>query len=899
MSGFLPAEAAFAATLAASGIDPGGQLVIGTFTRCGTTTKPRSRDGRYIFHLDGVPAGGYQNMAGDSGWQTWCSKGDGDLSTVERAAHRARMVAARRQADEARAEDAADARKRSAQLMRQSQPASPDHPYLERKGIQPHGARQHGDRLVVPLFDVDGVLHTTQTIGPDGVKLFAAGGVKRGHFFPIGEIAEAEMLLIGEGLATVASAIEAVAGAPGLAAIVAFDAGNLLPVAEALHARHPGKRIVLLADDDIYTPERGNKGLASATAAADTVGGVVVVPDFGDVRQGAKLTDFNDLHAARGLSAVRAQLEGAIAQGVPLCAKSAPTLPNDANDEYDASERPSPLAPPVSVDVATEKKARIPAADLAIAHAKVIGIELFHDKDRRAFLSFAKKNGGRETVTLSSGACEMFIREAYFNGEGRALGSSALETAKATLEAEAIFRGRCQEVHVRIAEHAGCIYLDLADERRHAARIDTEEREGGRGWEVIPDPPVRFVRPPGMLPLPLPMASADGPAALARFTDLLNLDRQDAILILAWLVATLRPAGPYPVLALSGEAGSAKSTATELLRTLVDPNRAPIRAMQKDEMSVVLAARNGLILALDNLSYVAPETSDILCRIATGAGISARKLYTDDEEAIINVCRPIVLNGIGEVTTRGDLIDRSVSIRLPVISEGTRRTKAEVMGQFSSIHPVVLGALLDGAAGALQNAGNIRLDRPPRMADFAAWVSAAAPALGFTHEEFMSAYRGNVASGRRLSLEASPVFQAVTSAVGDRTLKITASELLERINSRATESERRSVSWPHSSKAMGETLRRLAPAMREGWGNIEESNRTSAARLWVIGPPFTSGDGRQDSSFASPASLGISKPSESRHFPPPDRSELAPMAPSVVDLGDEDEISVAAPGVAQ
>src|SRR5262249_19586522 len=148
-----------------------------------------------------------------------------------------------------------------------------------------------------------------------------------------------------------------------------------------------------------------------------------------------------------------------------------------------------------------------------------------------------------------------------------------------------------------------------------------------------------------------------------------NVSDKDWPLVAAWLVASLRPIGPYAILCLHGEHGSGKSTQISKLRELVDPNTAPIRGEPKNAHDLMIAANNGWLIALDNLSYVPPWLSDCLCRLSTGGGFSTRTLYENDEETIFEATRPISINGIEELATRGDLIDRSLFVSLPTIPD--------------------------------------------------------------------------------------------------------------------------------------------------------------------------------------------------------------------------------------
>ena len=151
------------------------------------------------------------------------------------------------------------------------------------------------------------------------------------------------------------------------------------------------------------------------------------------------------------------------------------------------------------------------------------------------------------------------------------------------------------------------------------------------GWRVVTDPPVRFVRPRGMLPLPVP--GRDG--SLSDLREFVNVKDEEAwALLLCWLLHSFRPAGPFPVLVINGEQGSAKSTLTRLLELLLDPNVAAVRAEPRDVRDLMIAAQNSRVLALDNLSSMPTWLSDGLCRLATGGGMATRQLYTDDDEKL-------------------------------------------------------------------------------------------------------------------------------------------------------------------------------------------------------------------------------------------------------------------------
>src|SRR6201997_4528683 len=321
--------------------------------------------------------------------------------------------------------------------------------------------------------------------------------------------------------------------------------------------------------------------------------------------------------------------------------------------------------------------------------------ELFHTAAGTAFADILV-DGHRETWPIRSRRFRGWLRRRYYQATGDALGQAEIRSALDLLEARALFDAPERAVHVRIAERAGHIYLDLADQHWRAIDI------GPEGWRGIRCPPVRFRRPPGMLSLPVPQQGG----SIESLNSFLNIgSRDDFVLIIAWLLAALRSCGPYPLLAISGEQGSAKTVLSKLLKALIDPNAAPVRPLSREERELMITAYNGYLLAFDNLSGLPVWLSDALCRLASGGGFAVRQLYTDDEEVLFEAARPILLNGIEEVVSRPDLGDRAIFLTLASIGEAQRRPENELWREFEIARPHILGALLDAVVHGLRALG--------------------------------------------------------------------------------------------------------------------------------------------------------------------------------------------------
>src|SRR6266478_2797419 len=385
-------------------------------------------------------------------------------------------------------------------------------------------------------------------------------------------------------------------------------------------------------------------------------------------------------------------------------------------------------------------------------------------------------DGHRETWPIHSKRFRGWLRRRYYQATGGAAGAAEIRSALDLLEARAQFDGPERAIHIRIVEHAGHIYLDLADEHWRAVDI------GPGGWRVIGCPPVRFRRPAGMLPLPVPQQGG----SIECLNSFLNLEsRDDFVLIVAWLLAALRPNGPYPLLAISGEQGSAKTVLSKLLKALIDPNAAPVRSLSREERELMIAANNGYLLAFDNVSGLPVWLSDALCRLASGGSFAVRQLYTDDEEVLFEAARPILINGIEEVISRPDLGDRAIFLTLAPIGEAQRRPESELWREFEIARPRMLGALLDAVVHGLRAMGGVHLDQLPRMADFALWATACETAL-WPAGTFARAYAANRRAAIESIIEADPVATCVRAIMMDRAVWTgSASDLLRLCAERA------------------------------------------------------------------------------------------------------------------
>lgn len=441
----------------------------------------------------------------------------------------------------------------------------------------------------------------------------------------------------------------------------------------------------------------------------------------------------------------------------------------------------------------------------------VEGCELWHDADGNGYASFdtAHDGGGthREHWPIESRGYREWLAWLCHTELDGAPGSEVIKATCNTLAGKAKFDGDAHEPARRVGRTEAGYWLDLGDERWRAVLITAA------GWRICQVPEPRFVRSRAMRPLPLPVSGGSVDA----LWPLVNLPKEDRDLVLAWVIECYRSDTPYPVLELIGEQGSAKSTTQETLRTFIDPNKVMLRGRPKSVEDVFVAAGANHVVSMENLSGISPEISDALCTIATGGGAAARQLFTNGEEHIIEAHNPVMLNGIGAVITRSDLLDRAVAICLPRISQ--RLTEAEHRTLLEKCAGGVMGALLDLFVATLAKLPDIRIDEAqrPRMADFAMLGEAMHQARGGKPGVWLKKYVEHRQEAVRRTIDASPVAVACLELVArGEGYSGTVKGLLERLNSRSSGvGIERGDHWPRSAKGLADALRRCAPALRQ------------------------------------------------------------------------------------
>ena len=414
-----------------------------------------------------------------------------------------------------------------------------------------------------------------------------------------------------------------------------------------------------------------------------------------------------------------------------------------------------------------------------------------------------------EVYGLKSSAFRDWLVDGYFRECHELPTDTSVRRVLGALEAFARFDGGTPSVFIRVGREGKSndspYYFDLGDSSGQAIQI------GPEGWAVVEKPGVHFRRPEGLLPLPSP--SRDGSIDLLR--PYVNLTDRDFRLLVVWMAAALRPVGPYPILALYGEQGSAKSTLARIVRLLIDPQTAPLLVEPRSTRDLMVTAVNGWLLAYDNIGVIPAWLSDGLCMLSTGGAYAGRALFSNEERTVVHAQRPVILNGIEEFVKRGDLSDRSVFLNLPRITSRNRRREDEFWAAFTQDQPRILGGLLDAVAGGIRELFSIKLTELPRMADFAAYAEAVGRSLGWPAETVIADYKRNRQEATAAQLEDSLIATAILETTPNRSDWVgTASELLEQLSGVVGTKVAASARWPKSAGWFTNELRRIAPQLR-------------------------------------------------------------------------------------
>ena len=673
-------------------------------------------------------------------------------------------------------------------------------------------------------------------------------GSSKGGAVRLAEPIDGKPLIVGEGIETTATAMEAT-GLPGWASLGTSGLGNI---------EWPGdvREVILLAENDENNANQRALDKVCPVLAEQGLKVRVATPPTG-------FKDFNDL--------VNPSKAGGGPGGLVIAKMIIEAAP-EWRPKRDKGANPS--APKQASQASF-------LIDLATSRC-----DLFCDLTGEAYASFAAAHSTgehRETHRLRSKSFNQWLRLLYYDERGGAPSSEAMASAVRTLMAKAHFDGDRRDVYLRTAPLEGKIYLDMCDPLWRAIEMD------GDGCRIVDDPPVHFRREAGMLALPSP-STIDPRKGIERLREVLRLrDKRDFVVIVAWLLAALAGRSPYAVLAFLGEPGATKTSAAYAVRSIIDPNASPLRAKPKDPHDVFVAATHSLIVGYNNLSSLPDWLSDTICVVSEGSGESRRELFTDADESLIVACAPFLLTGIENVVKRGDLAQRTLYVHLASVPDGERLTEQTFKARFRRAHADLLGALCAAASAGLRNEKTLKLDSLPRLATFFHWASACEPAL-WRRGEFRRAFAANAKDATEDVIEGEQAASVFRRFVAERgKWEGTATQLLAELvgfvrrpvreaeaahaqavkdkddvarektvaalrEARETARDILGDGWPKAPNALTGKLKRASPALRNAGVRIDWPTRHGDEKIIKITTSAPKSRRQKSSPSSSPSS---------------------------------------------
>ncbi len=415
-------------------------------------------------------------------------------------------------------------------------------------------------------------------------------------------------------------------------------------------------------------------------------------------------------------------------------------------------------------------------------------IRLFTDQNNEAYISTT--GDGRQVYDLDSQEAQDWLAGYVMdNFNNEVLLRDQPKNILETLRGFAQHRGSKRNLELRTAfDENQNLWYDLG---QYAVRITPD------GWKIDACPPILFARNYTQEQQVLPVTGG----TIWELFDYINVkDVQDRVLLIAFLIAALVPGINKPILALSGPAGSGKSECTKTLKSLMDPTMPPSLPPITNVEELDKLAQTSAVMAFDNLTTMNTKIANHFCCLATGYGVRIRKLYTQ-RYIIFNAIRPLIINGISQVITQSDLLNRAIVAELSPIEK--RVEDSELHKRFNEARPRILGAMFELLSRAMKILPTIERTEWPRMGGFAKWGYAITAALGngYTGETFMKAFKKVEALQHSEALSANPFAEVITWFMRDRETWVgTAGELLDKLESVSQNSSNPDIKYcPKSS----------------------------------------------------------------------------------------------------
>jgi hypothetical protein len=446
-------------------------------------------------------------------------------------------------------------------------------------------------------------------------------------------------------------------------------------------------------------------------------------------------------------------------------------------------------------------------------------LSIFYDQLNKLYV-MVRINDHIECIPIESKRFKFLLRKEFFEIYGKSIPDERLERWINLIISQKIFDAstRQRELQLRVAKNDDGFYYDLTNPNWDIVKITSD------GWQIIKNNEFplfkRYER--NSSPQIYPLEDKANEGYFKEFLTLFNLRNQkDLLLFSVYLISALIPEIPKPILVISGNGGGAKTTTFTLLKNIIDPCSIDLLSFSPNKNDLIQSLEHHYVNYFDNVSYISHDVSDILCRAVTGSGNSKRELYTTDQDFIYKFKRMIGINGINIVTTKQDLLDRSLALKVERIPENKRRKEQEIKEKFDRLRPYTLGYIFDILVKfqrhQKEHSEEKLLKELPRMADFAECGEIISRCLGNKDFEFINAYRENIDLQNEELIELHPVAEAVIILMEEKVFWMKSPTLLNKeladIMCQIDSAILRSKYWPKAPNQLTRQLNELTPIL--------------------------------------------------------------------------------------
>lgn len=459
--------------------------------------------------------------------------------------------------------------------------------------------------------------------------------------------------------------------------------------------------------------------------------------------------------------------------------------------------------------------------------------ELYINTDKRTYIKIKSSN---EIYPIMGEEFKSYLQVIARKNTGNIVAIDAINALRTNLDADAKFEGTEIQLENRVHKIENAFYYDLSKGDYKVVKITAG------GWTIEEQSKPMFRREQHQKPQVIPLKNGDIKNVLSLFPSLTD-DQQ--LLYQVFLVYSLIPEVPKVIMYVQGEKGAGKSDFTKVTRQLIDPSTIESLKQPNNEDKAVQNLQHHYVTTFDNLNSMQDWFIRLCCTAVTGEADERRKLFTDEDTVIFRFRRVIILNAINRLGIHyPDFQERLQVYQLPRISEENRLEREVFWEKFEKVKASIVGGMFDTLSKAMAIKPSVHLAKKPRMADYAAWGSAIAIALGYTQEEFLDALYRNIQEVNEDTIENYPIAYVVKEFMESKSYwKGRASELLECLREVAfdLQIDMKDRMWPKGPQAVTRRLNEIKSNLKDvgiEYFTGKENNTNSSRFIELVNHKF-------------------------------------------------------------